>query len=219
MTQEIQPIGMYVMFDLKSTDKGIFYWENVISYPKRVVELIEELNDNDKANIRLPKWQEWFASDDGSTKYGRKKMIFAKNKKNPTGDKIVDQQTLYLINSFETAPYICADLYAKMMQIPAEEINLDLETFSLNSYDAGIGMGPHVDAYDPNGTGSNLKYTLVTYLNDDYEGGEIYFPNQDITIKPKAGSLVMFPSGEPYMHEAKPVKSGKKYLYTVHWKV
>jgi len=30
-------------------------------------------------------------------------------------------------------------------------------------------------------------------LNDDYEGGELVFPEQSSSIKPKAGDMVVFP--------------------------
>jgi predicted 2-oxoglutarate/Fe(II)-dependent dioxygenase YbiX len=52
---------------------------------------------------------------------------------------------------------------------------------------------------------------VLIYLNDDYEGGEIEFVNFDIKIKPKAGTLIMFPSNYPYSHIAHPVISGTKY--------
>jgi predicted 2-oxoglutarate/Fe(II)-dependent dioxygenase YbiX len=52
---------------------------------------------------------------------------------------------------------------------------------------------------------------LVGYLNDDYEGGELYFRLQNLNIKPKAGDLYIFPSTYMYPHQAKVVKSGTKY--------
>ena len=78
------------------------------------------------------------------------------------------------------------------------------------------------------------------YLNDDYEGGELSFtirdPNGAITggtpdsdfsladpssytfaIKPKAGSIIIFPPSPPYHHTAHLVKSGYKYMIPQHW--
>lgn len=49
------------------------------------------------------------------------------------------------------------------------------------------------------------------YLNDDYEGGELWFPLLDLTIKPEAGDAVFFPSTYIYAHAAKQVTSGTKY--------
>lgn len=57
-----------------------------------------------------------------------------------------------------------------------------------------------------------VMFSTVVYLNDDYEGGEIYFPNQDVEIKPSAGDMVIFPGGgHEYMHGVKPVISGRRY--------
>jgi hypothetical protein len=49
------------------------------------------------------------------------------------------------------------------------------------------------------------------YLNDEYEGGELWFPYLDITFKPSYGDIVFFPSTYIYAHASKPVSSGTKY--------
>jgi hypothetical protein len=43
---------------------------------------------------------------------------------------------------------------------------------------------------------------MVAFLNDVPNGGELEFPLFDVTIKPKAGSVVVFPSNYPYLHIA-----------------
>ena len=50
------------------------------------------------------------------------------------------------------------------------------------------------------------------YLNDDYEGGELYFPNQKIQFKPKAGSAYFFPGDMNYIHGVTPIESGIRYV-------
>ena len=70
-------------------------------------------------------------------------------------------------------------------------------------------MGPHFDGQDGH---TDLAFSMITYLNDDYEGGEIHFKNQNVTIKPSAGSLIMFPSQEPFIHEVLPIKKGIRYM-------
>lgn len=47
-------------------------------------------------------------------------------------------------------------------------------------------------------------YEVILFLNDDYEGGEIYFPEKDIIVTPRAGSVLMFPAKERW--SAKEVK-------------
>lgn len=50
------------------------------------------------------------------------------------------------------------------------------------------------------------------YLNDDYEGGELYFPNQKIQFKPKAGSAYFFPGDMNYIHGVTEIVSGIRYV-------
>jgi hypothetical protein len=205
---------MYTMFHLKIAQDGIYYFENVISYEKELVDLINEVDLDPRSIARIPHWEPWYSSNDLSTMYGQKKFINTSDLKTPTGCDLLDKKTLYIVNSLLMAPELCAINFCKFNKIDQSEINLDLSHVSLNRYDSGQAMGPHYDGQDGD---SNLKYSFVTYLNDDYEGGEINFPNQNLTIKPKAGSLVMFPSQKPYIHESKPVLSGVKYMYTTHW--
>lgn len=219
MDSSVNPMAMYVMFDLKLADKNIFYWENVVSYPEQLIEFIEELDLINESHDLVAKWEPWYASTDMQTIYGKRKHIITKDRHNDSGNTRLNQKALYVVNSLMMAPEMCAINFSKMLGMDKSEINLDLSHISLSKYENGMGMGPHCDASDPNGTGTNLRYSLVTYLNDDYEGGELHFKDHNITIKPKAGSLVLFPSTEPYYHESKPLKSGVKYMYTTHWLV
>ena len=50
-------------------------------------------------------------------------------------------------------------------------------------------------------------YVCGIFLNDDYEGGEITFDQHDVSLKPKAGSLLMFP-GFSSRHGVNKVISG-----------
>lgn len=53
---------------------------------------------------------------------------------------------------------------------------------------------------------------LVIYINDDYEGGEIFFPDLDLEIKPKAGQLISWPSGPMFEHGVKHISGGNRYV-------
>lgn len=83
----------------------------------------------------------------------------------------------------------------------------DAETYGLLRYSTGEKYDQHYDG----GTESARSISVVIYLNDDYEGGEIEFPNFSVKIKPKAGTLILFPSNYAYSHIAHPVTSGTKY--------
>lgn len=57
------------------------------------------------------------------------------------------------------------------------------------------------------------------YLNDDYEGGELYFPNQNIQFKPKAGAAYFFPGDMNYIHGVTEIKSGVRYTVPFFWTI
>jgi hypothetical protein len=84
------------------------------------------------------------------------------------------------------------------------------ETVNLVSWPLGLEMFPHVDR--DNGFDQRL-FAAVAYLNDDYEGGEIYFPEINESIKPKAGMLVAFNCGPRHRHGVKPT-GGNALRYT-----
>ena len=89
-------------------------------------------------------------------------------------------------------------------------------------YTPGSFLPKHIDNVPgqnlptPNGYPSrDISSTL--YYNENYKGGEIFFVNQDLKIKPTAGSLLLFPSDEKYIHEVLPVISGIRYSSTNFW--
>ena len=58
--------------------------------------------------------------------------------------------------------------------------------------------------------------SVILYLNDNFVGGDLYFPDLDLRIKPERGMLVTFPSHPGYAHAAEPVKEGIRYA-AVTW--
>jgi hypothetical protein len=75
-------------------------------------------------------------------------------------------------------------------------------------WDEGSALKLHVD--DLGYVTDNNIATLI-YLNDDYEGGEISFEQHNLSVKPKTGTLLIFPGNLNYAHEVKEVLSGKRY--------
>jgi len=62
-----------------------------------------------------------------------------------------------------------------------------------------------------------VEYSSIFYINDDYEGGEICFPDYNLEIKPEAGSVVFFPSNSKYIHAVKKVIKGDRYAVPSLW--
>jgi hypothetical protein len=114
----------------------------------------------------------------------------------------------------------------------AQMSNLDKRRGMLTVHPTGSYLVPHTDILDieyktndphrdegptleeqlekyPNLWSGHLA--VLGYLNDDYDGGELYFPQYDFYIKPKPGSLVMFPGGLNCVHGVAKIKSGIRY--------
>ncbi len=60
----------------------------------------------------------------------------------------------------------------------------------------------------------NRYYTLLCYLNDDFEGGNTRFPALQYSVTPSSGKAILFPAY--YQHCGEPVTSGEKYIL-VSW--
>ena len=53
--------------------------------------------------------------------------------------------------------------------------------------------------------------SLVFFLNEEFGKGELEFPELGLTIKPKKGMMVMFPSYKEFLHRVNPVTWGHRY--------
>ena len=62
-------------------------------------------------------------------------------------------------------------------------------------------------------------YTGLAYLNDDFTGGELVFPDLEVVINPKPGLFVAFPSNHKFVHAVPKVLSGKRYSLPVWFTV
>jgi predicted 2-oxoglutarate/Fe(II)-dependent dioxygenase YbiX len=91
--------------------------------------------------------------------------------------------------------------------------NLKLDYYKFVRYTEGQFFEEHSDG----GRSAPRRVSMVIYLNDDYDGGEISFTKFDTTISPKAQTLIFFPSTKEYSHAALPVRSGVKYIVTGFW--
>lgn len=183
----------------------ISYYKNVIDDPQFLINLIEDSDKNLTKDTSIPSWQEWIASGDEKYIFGYQKKF----KNSIDQDKNIDIQTINFI--LKQAIVGSSEDYSKHYSVNIGK----LMPLSISKYSTGKSMGPHVDDYN-NGDDPNIS--VVLYLNDNYEGGEINFPNQNITIKPEAGSIVIFPSVEPYYHQSLPVVSGIKYMSPGFWR-
>lgn len=86
------------------------------------------------------------------------------------------------------------------------------EVINVVRYGKGEFFKTHTDDGDP----YRCTVSAVGYPNDDYLGGELYFPKFDLKYKPEAGDLVIFPSAYSYAHSSEPVlDDGIKYSLVI----
>lgn len=57
-----------------------------------------------------------------------------------------------------------------------------------------------------------IQYGVVIYLNDDFEGGQLFYPESKTNIKPESGMLI-FHKGDK-IHGVSKVESGTRYTLT-----
>lgn len=96
------------------------------------------------------------------------------------------------------------------------------ETPSLMRYRAGGHYARHADSQNWD-TETNKWHkvidrdlSMLIYLNEGYEGGELTFNNFNYIITPWAAAAVLFPSDHRYVHQAHTVTKGVRYAM-VSW--
>lgn len=98
-----------------------------------------------------------------------------------------------------------------------------LERPQVLKYDVGQEYKTHHDYFNyPNKfvSDNDRIATVIVYLNDDFEGGETFFPHLNVRVKPIKGSAIFFEYkyirelNEMTLHAGLPVTSGTKYIAT-----
>ena len=69
---------------------------------------------------------------------------------------------------------------------------------------------PHADSWSMDSASRQLS--IIFYLNDVAEGGETTFTDYNLSIAPKKGTIVIFPSNFSFIHTGEAPVSGPKYI-------
>jgi hypothetical protein len=82
----------------------------------------------------------------------------------------------------------------------------------------GSSANAHIDDQSPE---EFIEYSTVIYLDDNFTGGELYFPGLNFTYKPEKYDGVFFISdGELWRHGISAIESGERstllYMHTTH---
>ena len=112
------------------------------------------------------------------------------------------------------------DIFWKKYNIYANEFSVlnmfpKHNNYSFKVQKTKIGGGYHIWHCETSSKESChriLAWTL--YLNDVEEGGETEFLYQNMRVKPKQGTLVIWPAGFTHVHRGNPPLSNQKYIVT-----
>jgi hypothetical protein len=180
----------------------IVYYKNIFDEDIDFVDLVEKDDLDDDSSI-IKKWKPWNSSDN-LTVFGSQKFVSAYEFLNET---LLSHK---IVKMLDFAIRSCSKEYSLRYGVDLGR----LAPLSISKYFKGNSMGSHTDSYNGD---TSAMLSIVLYLNDNYEGGELFFKKQNIKIKPEKNSLVAFPSVEPYFHESLPIISGTKYLSPGFW--
>lgn len=212
--------------------ENIYYYTDVISDPKRIIDLIEKLDEIEEVYKVIPKWNNWNSSSRDGNVFGKKKDFNLSNVQNLPPDLKADADLI--IQEIRTAITNIAKSFVADRGLSGEP---NISPFvGISKYLPGCAMGAH---FDRQAGDNSLEYSIIIYWNDDYEGGEISFLVRDEDIRlpmnshlrppddaldpkvkdlvtftrhPKAGSALIFPSTDPYKHQVHLMKEGVKYI-------
>jgi len=183
--------------DLGIDDNKIHYYRDLIPKNLKIIKLINSVGSEENL---IGSWIDWKSSDE----YGR----FGQLKKiNPNRYEESSEEEKYIYDLLVDAISVSYKNYSKLNNITLNSVKPSM----ICKYHEGRFMGPHVD------NSPNAFISGVLYLNDYYEGGELEFPNHRLSIKPEAGSMIIFPSTYPYIHDPKPAYGSERYICPVFW--
>ena len=80
----------------------------------------------------------------------------------------------------------------------------------VRKYTEGSFMLPHGDG----GVGIVPSFTALLWFNEDFEGGELEFPDLGLIVKPETGSVLVFPSMSE--HGVKTLISGERFVTSAY---
>jgi hypothetical protein len=88
-------------------------------------------------------------------------------------------------------------------------------SYSFKMQKTNLREGYHIWHYESgNRQISNRLLTWMVYLNDVEEGGETEFLYQSMRVKPKQGTLLIWPAAFTHTHRGNPPLSNEKYVVT-----
>lgn len=163
----------------------------------------------DKINTSSILWNKLIIQENQSIDYVKPRILAAQISFANLMTEDIDNVKLEIFKCQPTFLKISNDYFlGKLKNLKSYE-EVKLIKYSINDF-----FENHTDSIITN----ERKYSLFYYLNDNYLGGELVFTNLNLKIKPKANSVIIFPSGSEYAHEVLPITYGTKYVISAFLK-
>ena len=194
----------------KKLHEDVYLYSGVLDDPEKLVRLIEELDEDESVQGVIPEWGFWFSNSQDGHSFGSKKDFNIDDIESLESDRKDD--VLWVVGQIRGAIKKISEAYYKEHGDQGEP---NISPFAgVMKYRPGCDMGPHFDAQAGD---ESLKYSIVVYLNDNYEGGDLDFRDHDISIKPVSGQLITFPGGINNVHQVIPVKGATRHTIGAFW--
>lgn len=123
------------------------------------------------------------------------------------------------------SPNIFSEIKQGIINAVASVHDLDPKIISQIGYhtqkwEPGAYARMHSDNTDEHGNSgafTRSRYAAFLYLNENFDGGVLKFPKQNIEIAPKVGMLAAFDGGFNNMHEVTLITKGIRYTLGSFW--
>jgi hypothetical protein len=135
------------------------------------------------------------------------------------------QCTAEILERISPDIYNLIDKYIDKMARTAEDIygcKLQKRPPCIIRWFPGLEQQPHADKQMNDGSPNpfpTYDINSLFYWNDDFEGGELYYPDHGISIKPEPGLAALHPGDIHYLHGVKMITSGERFTTPAFYSV
>ena len=119
----------------------------------------------------------------------------------------------------ESISMLGSEIVLRLSKLIQEKFEVEKQVFvdclDLVRWPVGSEMTPHVDEVPH----AHRLWGSVIYLNDDYDGGETYYPNLGVSVKPRSGMAVVHRGDSHHLHGVSKVENGERFTIATFWGV
>ena len=193
----------------------IHLYTNLLPDANKLYEIMKKSEKESEGKYYLRNWDQW-------SHFGTYSQSKDEKEDSEKGQQYDDEK--YLSDRVSEAYGFAIEHYIKKVKPDVPE-GSQLASSSFSKYKKDVvdvkkklAMNYHTDFIksEADMPGRKFLITCTAYINDNYEGGNVEFYVTDsgkkIHYRPKAGEIMIFPSGEPYYHGVTNILNGEKFF-------